>query len=103
VHSTVATAGEDRFATFGNRLSRLFGSVSSAAGGRHRNFNAGISQSVCRNLYISQTSLSAATRQGVVKKSSFAHRIFAIVNGAADQRSGGSESYNLIARFQTFD
>jgi len=44
VHSTIAAAGEDCFATFGNCLSRLFGSVSSAAGGRHRNFNAGISQ-----------------------------------------------------------
>ena len=103
MHSTIAAAGEDCFTTFGDRLSRLFGSVSGAAGGRHRNFNAGISQNAYRNLYISQASPSAPTRQSVVKKSSFAHGIFRIVNAGVDQRAEGGESRNLIARFRAFE
>ena len=65
--------------------------------------NAGISQNAYRNLYISQASPSAPTRQSVVKKSSFAHGIFRIVNAGVDQRAEGGESRNLIARFRAFE
>jgi hypothetical protein len=104
VHGPITAAGEDRFTTFSNRLSRLFGGIGCAAGGRRRNFNAGISQYAQRKLYISQTALSAAARESVVKKSSFAHGIFRIVNVAVRSKCGEcAESHNRIAGFRAFD